>query len=238
MCSINHEKKAIFIHIPKTAGIYIRQTLTNHYGFDLYLSKRPDHITFCKTNLALNKNQQLYFANSAEGVINYYKTSKELSDLMNMDDHKWDTYFKFCFVRNPYERIISGWNYICQVHHLNIGFKKYLSLKNIVNEEEYFHVFLPQSKQLFNEKNEKYIDFIGRFEYLEDDFKEILLKIGFDENEINHDPSEKKNERPHKSANIIISDQELLDKVNEICQPDFDVLSDMYSKITDINQLI
>ena len=237
MCSINHEKKAIFIHIPKTAGIYIRSTLTEKYGFDLFCSRRPDHIDFCKTNLRLNKNQDLSFC-TTEGIINYYKTSKTLSKLMDMDDDKWDSYFKFCFVRNPYNRILSGWNYICETQHLNIGFKRYVELKDIVSENEYFHVFLPQSKHLFNEKNEKYMDFIGRFEHLEDDFKEILLKIGFKEHEINHDSSRKPNKRPHSSINKVINDQQLLDKVNEICQPDFDVLSDMYSKITDVEQLI
>ena len=51
MCSINHEKKAIFIHIPKTAGMYIRSVLSEYYNFEIYLFKRPDHEIFCKTNL-------------------------------------------------------------------------------------------------------------------------------------------------------------------------------------------
>jgi hypothetical protein len=238
MCSINHDKKAIFIHIPKTAGIYIRETLSDNYGFELYCSRRPDHIEFCKTNLALNRREDLFFGNSVEGIIKYYKTSETLSKLMDMDDHKWDSYFKFCFVRNPYDRIISGWNYICEIKHLNIGFKRYIDLKDIVNENEYFHVFLPQSTHFLNEKNEKYIDFIGRFEHLEEDFKEILLKIGFNENEITHNTSRTRNKRPHSSVNITINDQQILDKVNKICKPDLDVLSDLYSQINNVEQLI
>ena len=48
MCSINHDKKAIFIHIPKTAGCYIRENLSRHYGFTTFLSERVDHIEYCK----------------------------------------------------------------------------------------------------------------------------------------------------------------------------------------------
>jgi hypothetical protein len=57
MCSINHEKKAIFIHIPKTAGIYVRSALTKKYNFELYLFERPDHVEYCQTDIKFNKNK-------------------------------------------------------------------------------------------------------------------------------------------------------------------------------------
>ena len=48
MCSINHDKKAIYIHIPKTGGSFIRDSLKNYYGFKSYYLKRPDHNQFCR----------------------------------------------------------------------------------------------------------------------------------------------------------------------------------------------
>ena len=48
MCSINHDLKAIYLHIPKTGGSYISSVLTNYYGFKNYYLKRPDHNQFCK----------------------------------------------------------------------------------------------------------------------------------------------------------------------------------------------
>ena len=47
MCSINHDKKAIFIHIPKTGGSYVADILEKHYGFKKYYLQRPDHNSFC-----------------------------------------------------------------------------------------------------------------------------------------------------------------------------------------------
>ena len=59
MCSVNHDLKAIFIHIPKNGGTYIGTTLVQYYGFNCYLDKlikrRPDHDIICNTN---------YFPNS------------------------------------------------------------------------------------------------------------------------------------------------------------------------------
>mgnify|MGYP000557127304 CR=1 FL=1 len=106
MCSINHDIGAIFYHIPKTAGIYIRTTLEKYYGFDIYLLKRPDHEIFCDTNLKYNNKQLSFCCN--KGVCVNYKTSPELNEIMDMDEDKWKKYKKFCVVRNPYEKAISA----------------------------------------------------------------------------------------------------------------------------------
>lgn len=239
MCSINHEKKSIFIHIPKTAGMYLRYTLDKYYGFKTYLFLRPDHIEYCKTKISENikprKINQLYFGNKIHGIINYYKTSNYLSNLMNMDDEKWDTYYKFCFVRNPYDRIISGWNYLNENYHRKILFDTFIFLDNI-SEDEYFHTFLPQYKHMINEKYELYINYIGHFENLEEDFKNILLNIGFHEKEIIHDKDKTINKRKRKKIYEIITNQNILNKVNEICNDDFEKLN--YKKIDVINDFL
>lgn len=221
MCSINHDKKAIFIHIPKTAGIYIRQTLSNHYDFETYLFKRPDHEIYCKTNYKLNKSKSLYFANNINGVINYYKTSDYLNNLMNMDNDKWNEYYKFCFVRNPYDRAVSAWNYLNDTEKLNIDFDVYLDMKNIVSENEYFHIFMDQTTNVIDgdNKNVLFIDYIGKFENLEEDFKKILINIGFKEDEITHD-KKPINKRAHKKYLEYYNDKNIK-KINEIYKDDF-----------------
>lgn len=175
MCSISHDKKAIFFHIGKTAGIYIRNTLSKYYDFNLYLLKRPDHEKFCNTNLSLN--DKLSFC-CKTGIVKYYKTSKYINDFMDMDENKWNEYFKFCFVRNPYDRVVSGWNYLMETFKLNIDFDKYLEMKNIVSENEYWHVFLSQYDTILNENGVVFVDYVGKFENIENDFQIILDKIG------------------------------------------------------------
>ena len=116
MCSINHEKHAIFIHIPKNGGSYISDILSKYYGFKNYYLQRPDHEFFCKgKDKSVDKHE-----NRVHGTFIYYKTSPYLNKLMGMTPLKWNSYFIFTFMRDPYDRIVSGWNY--SINKKNISF--------------------------------------------------------------------------------------------------------------------
>lgn len=229
MCSINHDKKAIFLHIGKTAGIYIRNTLSESYNFYLYLLKRPDHIEFCNTKVELNKN--LTFCCN-KGIVNYYKTSNYINDFIDMDEDKWNTYFKFCFVRNPYDRAVSGWNYLMETEKLNIDFDKYLKMKDIVSENEYWHVFLSQYDTLLDENGKLFIDFVAKFENLENDFQTVLNKIGFQKIIHKNKFKNKRNKANYKD----FYNQESLDIVNKIYENDFIFFN--YTKYDNINDFL
>ena len=192
MIYINHELKAIFIHIPKTGGSYVGTVLEKYYGFTSYLqllnSKRPDHNEVCnvketdvKTGIPRYDNS---FFNKVLGLIVYAKTSRYMNHMMNMNDEKWTTYTKFCFVRNIYSRLYSGWNHIKQVMPPTalcnrLSLEEYLNLPiSQISNIEYVHVFMPQSSFMEDENGNCFIDIIGKFETLENDFVHILRKIG------------------------------------------------------------
>jgi hypothetical protein len=235
MCSINHDKKAIFIHIPKTGGTFIRENLEKYYGFKFYILKRADHDKFCKVNeFNKNNNFKQFVSNRVHGVLKYAKTSNYINRMINMNKEKWDSYKIFCFVRNPYDRLISGWNFLKSKHDINIPFDQYIFQEDSVSDFEYIHSFMSQYKNMIDENDNFKVDYLGKFENLEEDFKNILLKIGFDENEINHD-KEKKNNFSHFPYKDIIDNQVLLDRVNEVCNEDFENF--FYNKVEKIEDL-
>jgi hypothetical protein len=221
MCSINHEKKAIFIHIPKTAGSYLAEILQKNYGFKNYYLQRPDHKQFCFHI----DNSVKYHENKIHGTIVYYKTSKYLNRIMNMNEEKWNTYHKFCFVRNPFDRIVSGWNY-CNKY--NIEFDKFINFDFGSNSFDYWHTFMPQYRHIVNEKGEKFIDFIGYFENIEEDLKVVLNKLNlkvthkpFIKNKSNHDNYLKYYMKDADDADADATNDELIEKVIKICNEDF-----------------
>ena len=108
------------------------------------------------------------------------------SDYKFLDHHKYNDYFKFTFVRNPYTRFVSAYNYLSAGG--GNGFDKsfylehqasFASINQFVDDffakkeiRNWIH-FVPQSHFLtVNGKVE--MDFVGRFEKINDDI--VVLK--------------------------------------------------------------
>ena len=212
MCSINHSKKAIFIHIPKNGGSYIAEILGKYYGFKNYYLRRPDHTAFCGgIDKSVDKHE-----NRIHGTLIYYKTSAYINRIMGMTPEKWNSYFIFTFTRNPYDRIVSGWNYC---NRRNINFKTYLKLDavGLINSYDYWHVFMTQTRHLIDTNGRPRVDYIGKLENIEYDLTNILRKLGFN---IIHKPSIK-NAKVHNDYNSYY-DNETRDIVMHLMKEDIE----------------
>jgi hypothetical protein len=158
------ERKILYIHIPKCAGLTIEGILLNKYGFK--------HFTFPNTN---DPYPFLRCPKGKLGIFRYILKYSNESKIYNLKSFK-----KFTFVRNPYTKGESAIRYLheCAItepvkQHFPLGIDRfYLTCLN--REYYYNHYCLSQITCI--EDDEGNNDFrIGRFENLMDDLKNILF---------------------------------------------------------------
>ena len=109
----------------------------------------------------------------------------------NLNKNIFDTYFKFAFVRNPFERAVSIVQYVNKYNqnngysHFVSGFKDFY-VNGFINQQE-------KSKYSSQYDFIKGCDFIGKYEKLQEDFNIICDKIGIPRQQLPH-----KNKSKHK----------------------------------------
>ena len=157
-----HNPLCIFVHVPKTAGQSIERYFLDLLG--LTDEQRP--------TLLLGKNRdprlgppQLSHLRAAEYVSGGFVSEQEFRDA-----------FKFSFVRNPWDRIVSFYKY--RGHAYRYDFKTFLfrHLPKAGWTNDYCHI-MPQSAYLYA-GDECQVDFIGRFENLQADFEAVCRTLG------------------------------------------------------------
>lgn len=120
--------------------------------------------------------------------------ARELRELYGAD--VWSTYFKFAFVRNPWDRLVSWWSMIdANRTLLSAGrplnkfqrfvlerattFEEFLENcdEEIVDDDGRKWIYRNQLDYLTDLSGEKIVDFIGRFERLAQDYALIAENI-------------------------------------------------------------
>ena len=145
---------------------------------------------------------------SVRSVIgNPKRPHKSISQIKFMvNEKKFESYFKFGFVRNPWDRILSAYFWykgggVQNKADKKIGknlpwrFKKFIkNYEKFISEHdnELSPHFLPQV-QIINNPNE--LDFIGKFENLEKDFSYVCKELGLDNIKLPH--SNKSKHKPY-----------------------------------------
>lgn len=244
MCSINHDLKTIFVHIPKCGGLYVEKILDKFYNFKTEYFTHENHLDFIDQNGndpmldKLKKNGFLHI--TKKGVLRYFMSSTYHTEKQNITIDQWNSYTKFTIIRNPYDRIVSAWNYINNTLDQNYTFDEFLKSKDTCNRYTFFHAFISQYKQLLDLNDELKYDHYGKFENLNEEFVNVILKMGI---KIQHGHLIKNNRKlnssskPNESVNYIgYYTDELIHIVNDLFHDDFTHLG--FTKCNNMSELI
>lgn len=121
-----------------------------------------------------------------------YKQHASISQLKNLYSINIDQYFKFAFVRNPWDRAVSGFHWLTGVDQPSFqkckkssfldfllvrnGFEKLIGTKDQSTREVHF---ISQHEMIYIDGSNQ-MDFVGKFENLQKDFDTICSKIGIE----------------------------------------------------------
>ncbi len=158
-------KRAAFVHIPKNGGSTVTAAMR-------------------RKNLLGQRVQQSELVS---------KGNETILDILDHLGDQADSYFKFSFVRNPWDRFVSAYHYVCQRRPELTSVNCHSSFAEFVDAfagdpQPYLRIryFRPQWTYLTDDEGEIPLDKIGRFEQFDQDLHEILGLIGVRRSLIRH----------------------------------------------------
>lgn len=171
---ISHKHRFIFIHGPKTAGTSIADALIPVCGRDDIIVQHRSH--------GLNKHDG----------------SARICEFAGQE--AWNSYFKFTFERNPWDKMVSLYCMQIDPDHWRrkdvskwTQFRDSLRRRKVANNPPSFRQWLLRKHKgrfhsglpvylgnLYFTEGELAADYFGRFENLQENFREIAKRIGID----------------------------------------------------------
>lgn len=197
---INDDFKFIFIHIPKNSGTTISNILKTMY----------------------KKSNMLMGVDGRTGIDKMHLHTDVIANYIN--DEKLKKYFKFCIIRNHYEKVCSAWNSLKNRYkytNINDFIKYHLTNEFIFGRElvpcdARVH-YRPQYTFIYDKGMNKCVNFIVRYEYLNEDISELNKKHNI------FIPPYGQNYNKPKYIHLL--NKESIDKINKLYAKDFELFN-------------
>lgn len=169
---ISHRHKFAFIHVPKTAGSSVAFSLwplrdqVDDYWANHWLARAGVH-----------------YNHLAPWPLKKFRTHTSADMLRrHVPAHVFAGLFKFSFVRNPWDLMVSYWHYLrrpSRRHHRRRLAERLPSFDAYVRYE-IRRGKISQTRMLTDRRGRLLVDFVGRFETLDTDFARVCRRIGVD----------------------------------------------------------
>ncbi|MEL4893927.1 sulfotransferase family 2 domain-containing protein [Crocosphaera sp. Alani8] len=179
---ISHKNKFIFIKTEKTAGTSIEIALSKYCGPDDVITPiiPEDELIRKKLNyrgpqnykIPLTKYSMSDFVQAIQDRerLEFYNHASASYIMKYVDQKIWNSYFKFCFERNPWDKVVSYYYFITTRQG-----KSQLSITDFVHSISIEKI---KGFKLYTRSSDIVVDKVFKYEYLDESLKEIKERIG------------------------------------------------------------
>lgn len=169
---ICRELNCLFVHVPKTAGQSVEQFFMDllQLGWD---EDREALLLQSNTDPGCGTEKLAHLA------------ATEYVACGHLSQEDFARFFKFSFVRNPWSRILSEYRYRNYFHHRSFRDFVLNKLPEPGWDDKYRHV-MPQYDMLYDAQGKLLVDFVGRFETLQQDFDQVCEQLGIADRQLPH----------------------------------------------------
>ena len=180
---VSHQHRCIFIHIPKTAGSSIEKELGH---FQTISHDVQDH----RTVRELEPFAMRHLGQGLVGKDPYLlkRLRNRLGGEVTASSRQYREYFKFTFVRNTWARTFSWYRNVMTNEQFMAerGIDAEIGLKQFLIEHPDEWGARSQLYWIENSEGNVPLDFIGRFESLEQDWRQVGKILGFEDRPLPH----------------------------------------------------
>lgn len=165
-----HPYKCLFVHVPKTAG----QSIEAYFMRSLGLPESEREALL----LAKNRDPAL-----GPPRLSHLKAAEYL-DCGHITPEQFAAYYKFSFVRNPWDRLVSFYKYRGHAHRYDFKTFVFKHMPKPGWTNDFCHV-TPQYDFIYKD-DRCLVDFVGKFEHLQHDFDQVCAALGLPVGKLPH----------------------------------------------------
>ena len=182
---ISHKYKFIFLKTSKTAGTSIEIALSKFCNENDVITPISPKDELVRADLGYKGPQNYMFPLSDYKITDWvnvlfkYKNKRwkqfynhiTAQRVQNMiDSNIWNTYYKFCFERNPWDRVVS--QYYWRISEPRISMKLFLKSKH-------FKDLIKKGRNVYTVNNRIAVDKIYKYEFINDAIIDLSEKFKF-----------------------------------------------------------